>query len=580
MDRSDSSNSRAVAGGGAGRHRLDNSASPVDLSGVRRRLSAATLSDDEKHAAAASAAACAAEIDDSPHEDAFDSPRDDEDDSDLINQVLSILESLGLRHFSKLVFCMNALFMQQNVLTEASFGEKEILRFFRLIIKVFSPKPPKRSKVPKKPNRPKQDESGSTSRLEILMKIWKRTGIQNFVCDAKKIIRGIFLATANPMLVNLVITAIQSVESFAEPQMKRMCLFLIALAAGISCDSPIVKEPRFLACFFDKVFDAISDGMDESKFAFDRATVLPPDDFPQDFADVAWGVLDYVNSMFAQVLNSAPAESSRKPAAKKQQEASAADANPFKDFDTEILDSATIVSNACSTIDAGGLPVSIQHSFHCFYHALALLETQDQDIMGLTTEHSSEFVLLSLLHAPMQPIPSIAFMQFGSLLSMIEKVGATKFSITHEKSADFLSKFACLVRLLRPEGDQAQEFLASCFTADMRAFASRASSISSVMTALYGLFRKELVENKRRVLDQQFNAVFPSVKLEEIKASTKERVKFPAEGGGEAAEDEPIAVTFRDCNLRDYQRFVREQKQFEEYLRAKEAAEDAKKEKK
>jgi hypothetical protein len=493
-----------------------------------------------------------------------------------MDQVVGLLQDLRLGHFSNIVFCMNTLFLQQKVLTEAKFGEKEILRFFRLIIKVFSPEPPKRSTVPKKPNRPKQDQSGSTSRLEILMKIWRRTGIQNFVCDAKKIIRGIFLATANPMLVNLVITAIQSVESFADLGMKRMCLFLIALAAGISCDSPIVKEPQVLARFFDKVFDAISHGMDESKFAFDRATVLPPDDFRQDFADVAWCVLDYVNHMFAQVPNSVSAESSRKPAAKKQQVASAANANPFDGFDTEVLDDVTIVSNACSTIDPDELPFFMQHIFHCFFHALALLETADADIMGLTTEHSFEFVLLSLLHAPMQPIPVIAFMQFGSLLSMIKTVGATKFSITHDKSADFLSKFACLVRLLRPEGDQAQKFLASCFTADMRAFASRASSISSVMTALYGLFRKELVEKKREVLDNQFNEVFPSVKLEEIKASTKERVKFPAEDGGEAAEDEPIAVTFRDCDLRDYQRFVREREQFEEWKRAKEAAKAAK----
>lgn len=565
MDRSDSSNSRAVAGGGAGRNRLDHSASPVDLRGVRggRKQWGDSSSDDEVHASASADASADAGV------DALDSPHEDEDDSDLINQVLELLNRLSLGHFKKIVYCMNALFMLQKVLTEAGFTDREILRFFRLVIKVFSPEPPKRSKVTKQ-NRPKQDQSGSTSRLEILMKIWKRTGIQNFRCDAKKIIRGIFLATANPMLVNLIITAIKSVDSFDDPRMKRMCLFLIALAAGISCDSPIVKDPQLLTNFFEKVFDAISDGMDESKFAFDRATVLPPGDFPTKFADDAWRVLNYVNTVFAQVPNSAPAESSRKPAAKKQQAADAADANPFEDFDIEVLDDITVVSDARSTIDATDLPIFMQHIFHCFYHALALLETQDADIMGLTTRHSFEFVLLSLLHAPMQPIPAIAFTQFNSLLSMIEKVGATKFSLTHEKSADFLSKLACLVRLLLPEGDKAQEFLASRFTADMMAFANRSTTLASVMTDLYVVFRKDLLENKRKVLDQEFNVVFPSVKLEAIKASAKERVKFPAAGGGEAAEGEPIAVTLRDCDLHKFQQFLRDQEQFEQWQKAQE----------
>ena len=486
----------------------------------------------------------------------------DECEGELIKKISLSLEEKNLKQFLNLVMTMNALFMQQNILTTAGFKDREIIRFFRMIIKIFSPNPPKRSKVPKKQRQVRLVQSESTSRLDILMKIWQHTGVQNFRCDAQKIIRGIFLATANPMLMGLIITAIQSVEEFADLRMKRTCLFLIALAAGISCDSPIVKEPQFLADFFDKVFEAIAEGMDERLFAFERATLLPPDDFPQAFANDAWRILTYVNFMFSKVPNSVP-EPSRKPSPKKQpasavsavSAAPAADTNPFEKFDDEVLDDATIKTDARSAINAENLPEFMKHIFQCFFHALELAEKESADIVGLTTEHSLEFALLSLLHAPMQPIPAIAFTQFSSLLSMIEKVGAIKFAINHPKSADFLSRFACLVRLLRPEDQQAEAFIALCFTSDMKSFASRATNLTKVMTDLFSLFRKELLEDKRKVLDTEFNKLFPDVKLEAVRSTTKQRVKFPAASGGEAAEGETIVVKFVDIDAAEFREF-------------------------
>ncbi len=538
--------SQPVARGGGGGFNLDRSVSPRDHGNDTGR-------------------------DSDPCDELSDGDIVDNDlkEEDLMIEVFRNLERKHLSHFSDIIRCMNALFMQQTVLTESGFTEKDILRFFRLVIKVFSPEPPKRSsKVPRKPNRSKQDQSESTKRLQILMNIWKRTGIQNFRCDALKIIRGIFFATANPMLVNLIITAIHSVDSFADLRMKRMCLFLIALAAGISCDSPIVKEPQLLVDFFNNVFEAISQGMDESNFDFDRESVLPDEYFSQHFADDAWHVLDHVNTMFAKIPNSAPAESSRKPAAKKQQAASAADERPFDGFDIQVLDDVTIMS-ACSIIDAQRLPFFMQHIFHCFYHTLKLLETPIEDIMGLTTKRSLEFVILSLLHASMQPIPAIAFTQFSSLLSMIEKVGATRFFIAHEKSADFSSRLGCLARLLRPEDDKADEFLKAHFAHDMNAFANRSTTLASVMMDLFCLFRRDLLDDKRRVLDAEFTKVFPDVKFEAVQPTPqkREKVRFQGAGGGAAAESETVVVSLHDINPDEF-------RQFQEWkrLQAQEAA--------
>lgn len=516
-----------------------------------------------------------------------------EGDDDDIERVINLLHDNGLETFENLVFTMNALFMMRSVLEQAKFEDREILRFFRLVIKIFSPEPPKRASagVPRKPKEKSRVPEGSTSRFEIMMKIWLRTGVRDFVCDAQKVIRGIFLSTANPMVVSSIISAINAIDMFSDPIMKRMCLFLIALASGISCDSPVVRSPKLLADFFDSVYDAISEGMNEGPFKFDRDTVLPADNFPPVFANDAWRILNYVNNMFAKIPNS-PAESSagKKAVSKKPQGAAeggkqaakkSADDNPFEGFDTDIVDDATISTNACSAINPADLPVFMVHIFHCFYHALGLVEEDDGNIMGLTTEHSLEFAILSLLHAPMQPIPAIAFTQFKALLSNIASV--SRFQINHPKSADFLSKLACLVRLLRPEGDQAEALLETWFAEDMRTFVS-GKNLSSVMHELYVLFREQLLDDKRRVLDDTFTIVFPDVQLSIVPdAATKqrksnERVRFPAaNGGGVAAANGSILVQCPDVEHRQYQEFKRNQTAFEQWQKEQATAKGKKK---
>lgn len=515
------------------------------------------------------------------------------DDEDDIGRVIDLLHAKGLQHFAKLIFAMNALFMMQSMLEQAKFEVREILRFFRLVIKIFSPEPPKRASagVPRQQKRKNSKvPEQSTSRFEIMMKIWRRTGVRDFVCDAQKVIRGIFLSTANPMVVSSIISAINAIDQFSDPNMKRMCLFLIALASGISCDSLVVKSPQLLANFFENVYDAISEGMHEGPFKFDRDTVLPTENFPQEFANEAWRILNYINHMFANIPNS-PAESSagKKAVSKKPQGAAeggkqvakkSADDNPFKDFegfDADVVDDATILTNACSAINPEDLPVFMQHIFYCFYHAIGLVEEDDGNIMGLTTVCSLEFALLSLLHAPMQPIPAIAFTQFKALLSNIDNVGVSKFQINHPKSADFLSKLACLVRLLLPEGEKAEEWLETMFKGDMQTFVS-GKNLSSVMHELYSLFREQLLDDKRKVLDQIFTGVFPRVELSSLpdaKQKTikkRDEVKFRAIGGGAAAENESIGVVCRDIDLRQFQAFKRDQAAFEQWQQEKAAS--------
>lgn len=521
-----------------------------------------------------------------------------EGDDDDIDRVIDILHAHanGLASFVNLVFAMNALFMMRSMLEQAKFEVREILRFFRLVIKIFSPDPPKRASasVSRQPKERLKVSDGSTWRLEIMMRIWRRTGVRDFVCDAQKVIRGIFLSTANPMVVSSIITAINAIDQFSDPPMKRMCLFLIALASGISCDSPVVRSPKLLADFFDSVYDAISEGMHEGLFKFDRDTVLPADNFPPEFANDAWRILNYVNHMFANIPNS-PAEDlagenavPKKPqgAAKggKQAAKKSADDNPFEDFDIDIVDDATITTNACSAINPKNLPVFMVQIFNCFYHAIGLIEEDIVNIMGLTTDNSLEFALLSLLHAPMQPIPAIAFTQFSSLLSMISRVGASRFQINHEKAADFLSKLACLVRLLLPEGENAEEWLKTMFEEDMQTFVS-GKNLSSVMHELYRLFREQLLDNKREVLDKIFTDVFPDVQLSIVpdaaSKTTKsrgERVKFPAVNGGAATANQSIVVQCLDVEQRQFQAFQRNQVEFEQWQ--KEKADSAKGKKK
>ena len=520
-------------------------------------------------------------------------PSEDDD----IDRVIDLLNghAKGLASFAGLVFAMNALLMMRSMLEQAKFEVREILRFFRLVIKIFSPKPPKRASASvtrqQKPKNSKVPE-GSTSRFEIMMKIWRRTGVRDFVCDAQKVIRGIFLSTANPMVVSSIISAINAIDQFSDPNMKRMCLFLIALASGISCDSLVVKSPQLLANFFENVYDAISEGMREGPFNFDRDTVLPARNFPKEFANEAWRILNYINHMFANIPNS-PAESSagKKAVSKKPQGAAeggkqaakkSADDNPFEGFDTDVVDDATISTNACSAINPEDLPVFMLHIFHCFYHAIGLVEEEIANIKGLTTDESLAFALLSLLHAAMQPIPAIAFTQFKALLSNIANVGVSKFQINHPKSADFLSKLACLVRLLLPEGEKAEEWLDTMFEEDMQTFAS-GKNLSSVMHELYSLFREQLLDDKRKVLDNTFTEVFPRVELSSLpdaKPKTtkkREEVKFLAIGGGAAAENESIGVLCPDVDHREFQEFKRHQ---EEFLQWQQEQADAKGKKK
>jgi hypothetical protein len=518
-----------------------------------------------------------------------------EGDNDDIERVIKMLDdhAKGLASFANLVFAMNALFMMRSMLEQAKFEVREILRFFRLVIKIFSPKPPKRASESvtrqQKPKNSKVPEE-STSRFEIMMKIWCRTGVRDFVCDAQKVIRGIFLSTANPMVVSSIISAINAIDQFSDPIMKRMCLFLIALASGISCDSLVVKSPQLLANFFENVYDAISGGMREGPFKFYRGTVLPVDDFPQEFADEAWRILNYINHMFANIPNS-PAESSagKKAVSKKPQGAAeggkqvakkSADDNPFKDFegfDADVVDNATITTDARSAINLEDLPFFMKHIFHCFIHAIGLVEEDIANIRGLTTDDSLAFALLSLLHAPMQPIPAIAFTQFKALLSNIDSVGVSKFQINHPKSADFLSKLACLVRLLLPEGEKAEEWLDTMFEEDMQTFVS-GKNLSSVMRELYSLFREQLLDNKRKVLDQIFTGVFPDVELSIVpdakSKTTKKRdeVKFRAIGGGAASVNQSIAVECLDVDHRQFQEFKRYQEEFLQWKQEKAAS--------
>ena len=513
-------------------------------------------------------------------------PAEDEDLDDpeemkdrLFDQILRELPGKSLNDYAHILSCLNALFQLHPLLTKAGFDDKEILRFFRLAIKVFSPNPPKRSKVPRKPKAQTEVPRGSTSRLEILMKIWMKTGVRNFQFDAMKVIRGIFLATANPMLVALIIECIHSAENFSNIAMKRMYLFLVALAAGISCDSPVVREPVLLAKFFTNVITAVISGMAEGRTRFNRDQVLPAEDFPEEFANAAMQVLNYVDNVFSNVPNEVAAkpDASSKKSSKKQQPAKGAanggdpEANPFEDFAEQVLDAMTMTTRVGDAIDRDKLSPFFAFLLDCFNHALDLVCKDDSEIMGLTSEHSLPFVMLSLTSAALKPSAAIAFDRFGALCSMIKTVGPTRFSISHDGSADFISQCACMVRFCLPAIDQddrqaAEKFLLTCFSKDMRSFASR-MSLPSVMQKLYGLFRHNLLANKKKLLDATFTDVFPKTKLPESPEPAKAAVQLPkstrfmAVGGGAAADDEEVVVNFGDIDAADFRAFLKWKRQ-------------------
>jgi hypothetical protein len=497
----------------------------------------------------------------------------DEMNARLFTEILENLPGKSLNAYAHILSCLNSLFQLHPLLTKAGFDDREILRFFRLVIKVFSPNPPKRSKVPRKQKAPKKVPEGSTSRLEIMMKIFMKTGVRNFQFDVMKVIRGIVFSTVNPMLVALIVECIHAAEDFSNIAMKRMYLFLVALASGISCDSPVVKEPVFLSKFFTNVITAVASGMGERKIQFNREQVLPAEDFPKEFADAAMQVLKYVNNVFSKVPNEVAAEadaSSKKPSKKQQPAKGAAiggeaEANPFAEFDEEIVDSMTMTTVAGDAIAREKLSPFFAIILDCFDHALDLVCKDDSDIMGLTSEHSLQFVMLSLTSAALKPSAAIAFNRFGALCGMINKVGPTKFSLSHLGSADFISQFACLVRLLLPAIDQdgrqaAETLLLTCFSQDMRSFAS-GMSLPTVMQKLYGLFRHDLLKDKKKLLDATFTDVFPGTELpkgpESAKAAAQppKSTRFLAADGGAAEDDEEVVVNFADISADDFRAF-------------------------
>jgi hypothetical protein len=528
--------------------------------------------DNDEHAPAPAPAHAPA------HAPAEDEPFENLDDPDeakarLFTEILENLPGKSLNAYAHILSCLNSLLQLHPLLTKAGFDDREILRFFRLVIKVFSPNPPKRSKVPRKQKAPKKVPEGSTSRLEIMMKIFMKTGVRNFQFDAMKVIRGIVFSTVNPMLVALIVECIHAAEDFSNIAMKRMYLFLVALASGISCDSPVVKEPLLLSKFFTNVITAVISGMPECRIQFDREQVLPADNFSKEFADAAMRVLNYVDNVFSKVLNEVAAEadaSSKKPSKKQQPAKGAAigddpEANPFDGFDDEILDSMTMTTVAGDAIDREKLSPFFAFLLDCFNHALDLVCKDDSEIMGLTSEHSLRFVMLSLTSAALKPSAAIAFDRFGALCSMIKTVGPTKFSISHDGSADFISQYACMVRLWLPAIDQddrqaAEKFLLTCFSKDMRSFASR-MSLPSVMQKLYGLFRHNLLANKKKLLDATFTDVFPKTKLPESPEPAKAAVQLPkstrfmAVGGGAAADDEEVVVNLVDIGAAEFRAF-------------------------
>jgi len=416
-----------------------------------------------------------------------------------------------------------------------------------------------------------------------------KTGVRNFQFDAMKVIRGIFLSTANPMLVALIVECIHAAENFSNIAMKRMYLFLVALASGISCDSPVVKEPVLLSKFFTNVITAVISGMAEGRTQFDREQVLPTTDFPEQFADAAMQILNYVDNVFSKVPNEVAAEpgASPKKSSKKQQSAKGGaeaasskkpqapkggangddpEANPFDGFDEEILDSMTMTTVAGDAIDREKLSPFFAFLLDCFNHALNLVCKDDSEIMGLTSENSLPFVMLSLTSAALKPSAAIAFNRFGALCSMSKKVGPTKFSLSHSGSADFTSQFACLVRLLLPAIDQddsqaAEKFLLTCFSQDMCTFAS-GMSLPTVMQKLYGLFRHDLLKDKKKLLDATFTDVFQGMKLPEApqlaKAATQlpKSTRFLGKGGGAAADDQDVVVNFCDIDAADFRAFL------------------------
>ena len=87
------------------------------------------------------------------------------------------------------------------------------------------------------------------------------------------------------------------------------------------------------------------------------------------------------------------------------------------------------------------------------------------------------------------------------------------------------------------------------------------------MQKLYGLFRHNLLANKKKLLDATFTDVFPKTKLPESPEPAKAAVQLPkstrfmAVGGGAAADDEEVVVNFGDIDAADFRAFLKWKRQ-------------------
>jgi hypothetical protein len=460
-----------------------------------------------------------------PAVDLEDSSSVEEDQT--FQQIMDELHRKGLAQYEDIFTVLHNMFQLLPLLKKCSFDEAELLKLFKLQIKVHSPEPPKRSRFRK--HRPKTVvPKGSTPRLQILMRIWLRTGVKDFVFDPKKVVSGIFLATINPMLVGLIVECIHQCESFSDIRKKRMYLFLVALAAGISCDSPVVRQPILLTAFFENVIDLVLEGMQQGQPVFQREEVLPSDEFDDSFAVPAMQILDYVWDQFNKVPDEVPPAEASTSSKKSAKQAAAAkggvldpEHNEFADFDSEVFDgiTTTTIGSVDREDQRKGLAPRLAHVCDCFHLALELI-CQDKEIMGNTSDQSMPFVILSLISAALKPTAATAFNVFGKLFSMISHIGVKKFNISHTKAGDFLSQLSCLVRLLLPAINQDDEQEAEIFLQrhlhshdDGTISFQDGANLSGLMKAVYGLFRHDLLDNKRVILDQQFRALFPGIEL-------------------------------------------------------------------
>lgn len=465
-----------------------------------------------------------------------DAADEDEAAANNFKEVLGALEQHGLLAYRPIFILLNALFVLIPLLEKAGFNPTEIRRFYKLLVKAHAPKPP-RDAAARCPRRTQSTfkgriPQGSTSRLEIIMSIMMRYGIRNFVFNAKALIKGIMLATGNPIVVNLVVNTIHGAENLSDLTLKRTLLFLLALASGVSVDSCMVKDPEHLADLFTHVIQNYKTDA-SGKPVFRREDVLPANEFPKEFADDAWAFLHYVSDRFGKVPMTVEGSAS-----------TSASENPYQGYGDEIMDDESITSSASEVVNRDSVPEGLmRHSFDCFVSAMFLLTQEKSSIMGLASQDSMEFLIRSLLTCGVRPKASVQFMQLGKLLSIIEKIGVKRYDFFHTRSGDFRSMFCALVRFTIPQFNldagqlTANIFLSECFAEDFRSM-KRGMNLQSCMVKLYRLFRQELHDDKRRCLDASFVNLFPQAKFPEIAAVPPPQVvaaavhSSPAAAGG------------------------------------------------